>query len=41
MRKSGYREEQTAMALRQVETGTPVTEVCRKVQVAGSTLFRW
>jgi len=29
MRKSRYREEQIAHALRQAETGTPVTEMWR------------
>lgn len=29
------------MALRQVEAGAPVAEVCRKMQVAESTFFRW
>ena len=41
MRKSRYSEEQIAMALRHVEAGAPVAEVCRKVQVAESTFFRW
>lgn len=41
MKKSRYSEEQIAMALRQVEAGAPVAEVCRKMQVAESTFFRW
>jgi hypothetical protein len=30
MRKKTFSEEQIALALRDAETGTPVTEVCRK-----------
>ena len=41
MRKSRYSEEQIALALRQVEARAPVAEVCRKMQVAESTFFRW
>jgi putative transposase len=41
MKKSRYSEEQIAMALRQVEAGAPVAEVCRKMRVAESTFFRW
>ena len=41
MKKSRYSEEQIATALRQVEAGAPVAEVCRKMQVAESTFFRW
>jgi hypothetical protein len=31
MRKKTFSEEQIALALRQAETGMPVTEVCRKM----------
>jgi putative transposase len=41
MRKSKFTEEQIAFALRQVETGTRVAEVCRKMGVAEGTFFRW
>ncbi len=34
MKKSRYTDEQIAFALRQAETGTPVTEVIRKMGIA-------
>ncbi len=41
MKKSRYSDEQIAYALRQVETGTPVSEVCRKMGVSEPTLYSW
>jgi len=41
MRKSRYTEEQIAYALRQAETGTKVSEVCRKMGVAEATFYNW
>jgi putative transposase len=41
MKKSKFTEEQIAFALRQVETGTRVTEVCRKMGIAEATLYNW
>jgi putative transposase len=41
MRKSKYTEEQVAMALRQAEAGTPVAEICRKLQITEATFYRW
>lgn len=41
MRKSTYTEEQIAFALKQAETGTTITEVCRKMGVSEQTFYRW
>ena len=41
MRKSHFTEEQIAYALRQAETGTAVTEVCRVMGVSEQTYYRW
>ncbi len=41
MKKSRFSEEQIAMALRQAEAGTPVVEICRKLQVTEQTFYRW
>jgi len=41
MKKSRYTAEQVAFALRQVEAGTPVPEVCRKMGIAEQTFYRW
>ena len=41
MRESKYTEEQIAMALRQTEAGTPVADICRKLQVTETTFSRW
>jgi putative transposase len=36
-----YTEEQIGFALRQVEGGTPVGELCRKLGVSEQTFYRW
>ena len=36
-----YKEEQIIRILKEVETGTGVTEVCRKYGVAEQTVYRW
>lgn len=41
MRKSRFTEQQIAFALRQAETGTKVSEVCRKMGVAEATFYNW
>ena len=41
MKKGRYTEEQIAYALRQVELGTPVAEVVRKMGVSEQTFYRW
>ncbi len=41
MRKSKFTEEQIAMALRQHEAGTPVADICRKLEISETTFFRW
>jgi putative transposase len=41
MRNSRFSEEQIAYALRQVESGVPATEVCRKMGVSEQTFYLW
>ena len=41
MKRSKFSEEQVAYALRQAESGTPVSEVCRQLGVSEATFFVW
>ena len=41
MKKTRYTEEQIAFALRQAESGTPVSEVIRKMGITEPTFYRW
>jgi len=41
MKRSQYSAEQIAFALRQAESGTPVPEVCRKMEISEQTFYRW
>ena len=40
-RKSKFIAEQIAYALKQVEAGVPMAEVCRKYGVSQQTFYRW
>ena len=41
MKKSKYSPEQVAFALKQAESGTPVSEICRKMGISDQTFYRW
>ena len=41
MKKTRYTEEQIAFALRQAGSGTPVSEVTRKMGITEPTFYRW
>ena len=41
MKKSYFTEEQISYALKQVETGTPMAEVIRRMGVLEQTFCRW
>ena len=41
MKSSRYTAEQVAFAMRQAESGTSVSEICRKMGIAEQTLYRW
>lgn len=41
MKKSRFTEQQITYALRQVEAGTPATQVCREMGITEQTFYRW
>jgi putative transposase len=41
MKKSRYSAEQVAFAMRQAESGTAISEVCRKMGISEQTFYRW
>ena len=41
MRKSRFTPEQILQAIRTVESGTPVVEICRKLGITETTFYRW
>lgn len=41
MKKSKFTESQIVFALKQVETGSRVDEVCRKLGISEATFYNW
>jgi putative transposase len=41
MKKKRYTDEQIAYALRQAESGTKVSELCRQMGVSPQTFYSW
>jgi len=41
MKRSKFSEEQVAYALRQAESGTAVSDVCRQLGVSEATFYAW
>jgi len=41
LKKSRFSDQQIAHALRQAETGTPVSEIVRKLGVSEATFYAW
>ena len=41
MKSSRYTPEQVAFAMRQAESGTSVSVICRKMGIAEQTFYRW
>lgn len=41
MKRSKYSESQIVFAIKQVETGTRIQEVCRKMGVSEATFYNW
>lgn len=41
MRPSRFTQEQIVGALRQVKSGTPAVQVCRKLGITETTFYRW
>jgi putative transposase len=41
MKRSRYSDEQIAYVLRQADSGTAVTEVCRQIGISEATFYIW
>lgn len=39
--KKRYSDEQIAYALKQVESGTPISDICRNLGVSEATFYNW
>ena len=41
MKKSRFSEQQIVYAIKQVEAGVPIPELCRKYGISQQTFYRW
>lgn len=41
MKKLSFTDEQIAFALKKAETGTPVADIIRKMEISEQTIYRW
>ncbi|MGK0170325.1 MAG: putative transposase, partial [Gammaproteobacteria bacterium] len=41
MRKSRFTESQIVDALKRAETGVPVKDLCRELEVSAATFYQW
>ena len=41
MKKSRFTEAQIVFALRQADSGTPIAEMIRKMEISEVTFYRW
>ncbi len=41
MKKSKFTEAQIVFAIKQSETGVPVSEICRKMGISEATFYNW
>lgn len=41
MKRSKFTESQIVFAIKQVETGTRLNEVCRKMGISAATFYNW
>jgi putative transposase len=41
LKKSRFTEQQIVYAIKQVEAGVPISELCRKYGISQQTFYRW